>query len=93
MPAQVIRNGVLIDGTGAEPVENGAVLIEDGKMTAAGPVQSLPRCDGVEEIDARGGYIPPGLIDAHVHVMADVENIALLMKGGEVVKDRRKTKG
>ena len=59
MSAQVIRNGVLIDGTGADPVENGAVLIQDGKIKAAGALQSLPQIAGVEEIDARGGYILP----------------------------------
>jgi imidazolonepropionase-like amidohydrolase len=78
--AQLIRNGVLIDGTGAEPVENGAVLVEDGKIAAVGPVQSLPQRDGVEEIDAQGGYILPGLIDTHVHVMSEVADLVALMQ-------------
>lgn len=71
MPAQLIRNGTLIDGTGAEPLQNAGVLIENGQIKAAGAVQSLPYLDGVEEIDAQGGYILPGLIDAHVHVMIE----------------------
>jgi imidazolonepropionase-like amidohydrolase len=80
VPAQLIRNGVLIDGTGSEPVENGAVLIEDGKIRAAGALPSLPQVDGVEEIDAQGGYILPGLIDTHVHVMSEGSDLVAIMQ-------------
>ena len=71
MPAKLIRNGTLIDGSGAEPIANAAVLIENGRITGVGTVQSLAHRDGVEEIDAQGGYIMPGMIDTHVHVMAE----------------------
>jgi imidazolonepropionase-like amidohydrolase len=70
LPAQLIRNGTLIDGTGSGPIADAAVLIEDGKIAAAGPAASIGAVDA-EEIDAQGGYILPGLIDTHVHVMSE----------------------
>ena len=46
-----IVGGKLIDGTGAEPVENSLVLVDDnGKIEYAGVMQDLP--EGVEVIDA-----------------------------------------
>lgn len=52
-----------IEGT---PFEGGAILIEDGAITALGPDIRVP--DGVERVDADGKVILPGLIDAHVHL-------------------------
>ncbi|HMM43663.1 MAG TPA: hypothetical protein PKA95_17350 [Thermomicrobiales bacterium] len=54
MAAQVIRNGTLIDGNGGEPTPNGAVLVEDGRITAAGRDGSFAVPDGAVEVDARG---------------------------------------
>lgn len=80
MPAQLIRNGTLIDGTGAAPLPNAGVLVEDGRIKAVGSVQSLPYIDSVEEIDAQGGYILPGLIDTHVHVMLQGMDFAAMIQ-------------
>ncbi len=43
-------------------VENGTVLIEDGKITAVGPGLRVPR--GAQVIDARGKVVMPGMFDA-----------------------------
>lgn len=69
MTHTLIRNGTLIDGTGAAAVPNGAVLLHDDRIAAAGRLDALPRPAGtLVEIDAQGGTILPGLIDAHVHM-------------------------
>lgn len=70
----IVRNGTLIDGTGVEPIADGAVVIEDGVITAVGPSASLSVGGNIEEVDARGGYILPGLIDTHVHLMFEAGN-------------------
>jgi imidazolonepropionase-like amidohydrolase len=49
-----------------ESFEGGAILIEDGRITALGP--NLPVPDGVERVHADGKVVLPGLVDAHVHV-------------------------
>lgn len=45
---------------------DGAVVVTDGKITEIGPEVETPA--GHEVIDAAGGWIVPGLIDAHVHL-------------------------
>src|SRR5436190_2444426 len=64
----LIRTGRLIDGTGAPPVPEAALLIQDGRLASAGPAAGLPELPpGHAEIDARGGTIMPGLVEAHFH--------------------------
>ena len=48
------------------PFKGGAILIEDGGITALGPDLRVP--DGFERVDAGGKVILPGLVDAHVHL-------------------------
>ncbi|MBM3752471.1 MAG: amidohydrolase family protein [Acidobacteria bacterium] len=63
----LIRNGQLVDGTGAAPVADGAVVITDGRIVYAGAADGAPAVEGAWVIDARGGTILPGLVEAHFH--------------------------
>ena len=64
----VIDNGQLVDGTGAAPVPKGRVVVQDGRITFAGPSDQAPAvAAGTPRIDARGGTIMPGLVEAHFH--------------------------
>jgi imidazolonepropionase-like amidohydrolase len=47
-------------------VDNGVVLVENGKIKQVGKGLKIPR--DAEVIDASGKYVFPGLIDAHSHV-------------------------
>lgn len=47
-------------------IEQGSVLVEDGKIAAVGADLEIP--EGVEVIDAEGGSLIPGIIDAHSHI-------------------------
>ncbi|HZZ88270.1 MAG TPA: amidohydrolase family protein [Caulobacteraceae bacterium] len=58
----VIRNGLMIDGTGAAPVE-ADVAVKDGRIAAVGKVGGA----GAEEIDARDKLVTPGFVDIHTH--------------------------
>ncbi len=62
----VVRNGQLVDGTGAAPVAGACVHVRDGIIVYAGPEASAPPFEGTE-IDVRGGTILPGLVEAHYH--------------------------
>jgi imidazolonepropionase-like amidohydrolase len=64
----LITNGQLIDGTGAPPVPDAAVIVTDGIITYAGPAREAPPCPGARTLDARGGTILPGLVEAHIHL-------------------------
>jgi len=58
----VIRNGVVIDGSGGEPFV-GDVAVNNGKIAAVGKVSG----HGREEIDAKGQIVTPGFVDIHTH--------------------------
>lgn len=73
----LIRNGTLIDGMGAAPLSDAAVLVKENRIHAVGKANSIRLPDSpVTEIDAKGGFILPGMIDTHVHVMLEGVNIA-----------------
>jgi len=73
----LITNGQLIDGTGTTPIPDAAVVIDDGRIAYAGPERNAPAVPPeAEKIDARGGSILPGLVEAHFH--ATYFNIAEL---------------
>jgi imidazolonepropionase-like amidohydrolase len=64
----IIRNGQLVSGTGAGAVPDAALVIQDGRIAYAGPVAGAPEIPpDSRQIDARGGTIMPGLVEAHFH--------------------------
>lgn len=63
-----ISNGQLVDGMGKPPIPRAAVVVEDGRIIYAGPeVDALLTAADAKTIDARGGTIMPGLVEAHFH--------------------------
>jgi len=79
MTQSLIFNGTLIDGRGGPPIADGAVLVEEGRIVAAGARASVTARPDATAIDARGGWILPGLIDTHVHVMLEGLNIPRML--------------
>lgn len=65
-----LQHATLIDGTGAHPVPDAAILITDGRISAAGPEASVDVPPGAERRDCSGAYIIPGLMDANIHLVA-----------------------
>jgi imidazolonepropionase-like amidohydrolase len=64
----LITNGQLVDGNGTPPVPNATLLIRDGRIAYAGPSATAPQSPPEAlNIDARGGSILPGLVEAHYH--------------------------
>lgn len=61
----LIKNGTVLTMAG-EIIENGEVLIDDGKILKVG--KNLSYSGEVKVLDADGGYIMPGIIDAHCHI-------------------------
>ena len=62
----IIQNGIVhtMDGP---VIDRGFVQIEGDKIKAVGPMSALPREDG-PVLDAEGGHILPGFVDAHCHL-------------------------
>src|SRR5215471_14713521 len=63
----VIRNGTVVDGTGA-PARVADVAIDDGIVTEVGPVDDRGR----RELDADGRLVTPGFVDIHTHLDAQL---------------------
>ncbi len=66
-PPRAYTSATLVDGTGAPAVMNATVFVRDGKIECAGPASACAVPEGVAVTDAKGSWIVPGLIDAHVH--------------------------
>jgi imidazolonepropionase-like amidohydrolase len=64
----LVRNGQVLVGDGSTPIAAGAVFIRDGIIEWVGAERDLPSGLIAEQtIDARGGTIMPGLVEAHFH--------------------------
>ncbi len=63
----VIRNGLVVDGTGA-PGRIVDVAVKDGRIVAVGKVSE----SGISEVDAEGLVVAPGFVDVHTHFDAQV---------------------
>jgi N-acyl-D-aspartate/D-glutamate deacylase len=63
----VIRNGLVVDGTGA-PGRRADVGIDGGRIVAVGEVTDR----GATELDAEGMVVAPGIIDPHTHYDAQL---------------------
>jgi imidazolonepropionase-like amidohydrolase len=67
----VLRAPRLLDGTGSQPVHDAALLLDGGRVAYAGPAAGLPDgADRAQALDFPGATLLPGLVDAHVHLVA-----------------------
>ena len=62
-----LLNARIVDGTSDRPFDPVNVLIEDDVIREVG---AGARVEGAESVDLGGRVLMPGLIDAHVHVVA-----------------------
>ena len=63
----VIQGATLINGTGSSSIRNSAIVIDGGRIRDIGPRNEVRVPGGAQTVDARGKWVIPGLIDAHVH--------------------------
>jgi imidazolonepropionase-like amidohydrolase len=67
----VLRAPRLLDGSGAGVVPDAALWLDGGRIAWVGPAAALPRAAGdARGIELRGCTLLPGLVDAHVHLVA-----------------------
>jgi imidazolonepropionase-like amidohydrolase len=69
MSQRIALTGVtLVDGTGREPQEHAAVIVEGSTIVAVGPEARMTLGPSVRKIDASGSTVIPGIIDGHCHL-------------------------
>jgi hypothetical protein len=66
-PVLAVVGGTLIDGTGRPPVENSAIIIENGRFTAIGRNGEVAVPPGAQIVDVAGKTVLPGFLDGHCH--------------------------
>jgi len=64
----VLEHARLVDGTGRPPIDDSRIVIEGDRVTAVGPVASVPFPAGGERVDLSGRTVLPGLVDMHFHL-------------------------
>jgi imidazolonepropionase-like amidohydrolase len=76
MAAIIFANCAVLDGTRRERREDHYVLVEGGQIREVSdrPIKN----EAAETVDLRGNTLMPGLIDAHVHVIAVDQMLARL---------------
>jgi imidazolonepropionase-like amidohydrolase len=77
-----LTNGILIDGTGADAIPDGAIVIRDGSIVSAGSHTQVEIPAYANIIDVQGGTILPGFINAHVHAAYNAWILKAWAKGG-----------
>jgi imidazolonepropionase-like amidohydrolase len=68
----VLTAAQIIDGTGAAPIKDGAILITDDKISAIGPLAAMTFPAGTRVIDLGDATLMPGFIDSHTHIIGRV---------------------
>ena len=65
----VLKAAQIIDGTGAEPIKNGVIVVTNNKITAVGTSANVRIPSGAKVIDLGNATLLPGFIDAHTHII------------------------
>jgi imidazolonepropionase-like amidohydrolase len=67
--AAVLYEGArIITGDAAAPIENGALLVENGRIVRVGRSGEVQAPPGATRVDLTGKTIIPALVDAHSHI-------------------------
>jgi imidazolonepropionase-like amidohydrolase len=82
LPTLALVNGTLIDGTGAEPVRDAALVIRAGRIAAVGTRTTITIPADATVFDVQGGTILPGFINAHVHNAFKASNLETWANAG-----------
>jgi imidazolonepropionase-like amidohydrolase len=81
-PVLALVGARLLDGTGAAPVSDAVVLVRGGRVQAVGPAAQVRVPEGARRIDLHGATLLPGLVNAHVHVGYDAEQLRRFARAG-----------
>ena len=73
--AIVLIGARLIDGTGAEPIDDAVLVVEGGRVQAVGSRAAVAVPKGAEIVDLAGKTLIPGLVDTHAHYHGDLARL------------------
>lgn len=80
--AFALYNCTIIDGTGAEPIEDSVILIRKDRIEKVGKSQDIEIPKEYVKKNMKGAYILPGFINSHVHYAYDEAKLKKFLQGG-----------
>ena len=63
-----IVGGTIVDLAGKAPIENAVIVVEGDRIAAIGAADKVNIPEDAEQIDAKGTWLIPGLMNMHVHL-------------------------
>ena len=64
----IYEGGRLIVGDGSAPIEGGAFVVQNGRISAIGRQGSIATPTGAARVDLTGKTVMPAMINVHVHI-------------------------
>src|SRR5882762_195615 len=83
MPVFVLNHVRVIDGTGAAPKEDQAMVVANGKIQSIGPAASAQIPQGAQLLDRSGYTVIPGIVGMHDHLYY-TNSISVQFAGGRI---------
>lgn len=77
-----ITGATIIDGTGRAPIRDGVIVVTEGRIAAVGTARDVRVPAAATPLDARGKYVIPGLMDANVHLVLNIDLETLVKHEG-----------
>ena len=77
-----ITNVRIIDGNGGTPIENGSVIVINGKIADVGSKDKVKIPQGASGVDGTGMSLLPGFIDAHFHIDGEDDLPGMFLQNG-----------
>jgi imidazolonepropionase-like amidohydrolase len=75
-------NGTVIDGTGADSIPDGVVVIDGERIVAVGTSGEVLVSPDTPTVDVQGATMLPGFVNAHVHMAYNKERLAAWAQAG-----------
>ena len=63
-----IVGGTVVDLVGKAPIENAVIVVEGDRIAAIGVADKVNIPEDAEQIDAKGTWLIPGLMNMHIHL-------------------------
>ncbi len=82
-PVFVLNHVRVIDGTGAAPKEDQAIVVANGKIQSIGPAASAQIPQGAQLVDRSGYTVIPGIVGMHDHLYY-TNSISVQFAGGRI---------
>ena len=66
--AVVYEGARVIIGDGSDPIDNAALVVDDGVIVAVGPAGEVSAPEGATSVDLSGMTVMPAIVDSHLHM-------------------------